>query len=295
MATTNDVVITDGKPRGELARFVVRYSHIRVDRDPGFRLHVVPDAESHLFYPLSGALEFQSEAGEQRMDGPALIGPYGRPFQIKAWLGARFILALLARFSLPDLFGLAASRLADAWVPLRDAVPGTLADVPGIAAARLAEGREVPAADGAQLVELSFAMLDQALSDQADSRRVESGPRESDRAIAQALWDADPNLTVAALAATHGWTRRRMVSASLSAGGFTPKLLRQIARAAALRDKVLAAADGADLAGLSADCGYADQAHAIRDLSLFAGFTPALLRRKFPGIREGWLHTRTPE
>jgi len=289
----DDIVITDGKPRDSLSTFILRYSHLRVDRDPGFRLQVSPDAESHLLYPLNAAVELQTEAGSALVDKPLFIGPYDRPFKIKAWRGTEFIIALLARFSIPSLFGVPAQRHADSWIRLDEAVPGSLSEIPALAKARLAASARQRTPDGPDLVDLTFAMLDQALSDLADTRKREADANEADREIAKVLWDADPCLTVAALAEAHGWPRRRMVAASQAAGGFTPKLLRRVARAALLRERLLAASDGVDLAGLAVDCGYADQAHAVRDLSLYSGFTPALLKRKFPGFREGWLRTRT--
>lgn len=75
-----------------------------------------------------------------------------------------------------------------------------------------------------------------------------------------------------------GWSRKRLSAHARDAFGLTPKRLARIAR---FRHAVERASTGSrpDWAGIAAECGYADQAHLVRDFTIFAGAPPARWRR----------------
>jgi AraC-like DNA-binding protein len=76
-----------------------------------------------------------------------------------------------------------------------------------------------------------------------------------------------------------GWSRKRLATYSHNAFGLTPKRLARIARfhhAIHLANS----AGRPDWAGIAVDCGYADQAHLVRDFTTFAGATPERWRNR---------------
>ncbi|MGE0025758.1 MAG: helix-turn-helix domain-containing protein [Thermoleophilia bacterium] len=74
-----------------------------------------------------------------------------------------------------------------------------------------------------------------------------------------------------------GWSHRRLIAAFRDEVGLPPKRVARIARFERAR-AVLAADPSADLAGVAARCGYADQAHLSREVRELAATTPARLR-----------------
>lgn len=74
-----------------------------------------------------------------------------------------------------------------------------------------------------------------------------------------------------------GWSHRRLIAGFRDEVGLPPKLVARIARFERAR-AVIAAHPEADLAGVAARCGYADQAHLSREVRDLAGTTPAHLR-----------------
>ena len=79
---------------------------------------------------------------------------------------------------------------------------------------------------------------------------------------------------VADLAESCGWSRKRLWSRFESQVGLTPKRAAMLVRFRCAVDGLLAGRPAAEVA---AECGYADQAHLHRDVSIFAGGTPGRL------------------
>ncbi len=77
-----------------------------------------------------------------------------------------------------------------------------------------------------------------------------------------------------------GWSRKRLAAYSRDAFGLTPKRLARIARFHHAVD-LANSAGRPDWAGIAVDCGYADQAHLVRDFTTFAGAAPERWRRNF--------------
>ncbi|MBZ9708462.1 AraC family transcriptional regulator [Mesorhizobium sp. ESP7-2] len=80
---------------------------------------------------------------------------------------------------------------------------------------------------------------------------------------------------IASLAERLGWSRKHLADKFFDATGVGPKTLSRIVRFnRALRLSKQPTADWADVA---ADCGYADQAHLVREFRVLAGETPTAL------------------
>jgi AraC-like DNA-binding protein len=80
---------------------------------------------------------------------------------------------------------------------------------------------------------------------------------------------------IAALAGELGWSRKHLAAKFSDAIGVGPKTLSRVVRFN--RALSLSRRQGGDWAGIAADCGYADQAHLVREFRQFAGETPTAL------------------
>ena len=80
---------------------------------------------------------------------------------------------------------------------------------------------------------------------------------------------------VAALASELGWSRKHLAVKFSDAIGIGPKTLSRIVRFN--RALSLSKQHDDDWAGIAADCGYADQAHLVREFRQLAGQTPTAL------------------
>ncbi len=79
---------------------------------------------------------------------------------------------------------------------------------------------------------------------------------------------------IGALATSLGWSNKRLWTRFESQIGLTPKRAAMLVRFRSAVDGLLAGRPAAEVA---ADCGYADQAHLCRDVSIFAHRTPGTL------------------
>ncbi|MFI6044137.1 helix-turn-helix domain-containing protein [Nocardia sp. NPDC051321] len=80
------------------------------------------------------------------------------------------------------------------------------------------------------------------------------------------------------LAGSVGWSHKRLLGRFESQIGLTPKRAAMLVRFRAAVDELLAGRPAADVA---MDCGYTDQAHLCRDVSIFADHTPGALRTHY--------------
>ena len=80
---------------------------------------------------------------------------------------------------------------------------------------------------------------------------------------------------IAALAGEIGWSRKHLAAKFTDAIGIGPKTLSRIVRFN--RALSLSKQQDEDWAGIAADCGYADQAHLVREFRQLAGETPKAL------------------
>jgi AraC-like DNA-binding protein len=149
-----------------------------------------------------------------------------------------------------------------------------LADVLGGDAGELVE--RLAAAPG---WEERFALLDRAFA----RRLADAAPPRSEVVWAwRHLVASDGRHPVGPLAQELGWSRGRLVDRFRDAVGLPPKPFARILRFQRVVGR-LRRDDGARLAEIAYDCGYADQAHLNRDFRAFAGGSPTdFLRRRLP-------------
>ncbi|WP_280268604.1 helix-turn-helix domain-containing protein [Nocardia wallacei] len=89
---------------------------------------------------------------------------------------------------------------------------------------------------------------------------------------------------VGELAESSGWSRKRLWARFESQIGLTPKRAAMLVRFRYAVDGLLAGRPAADVA---ATCGYTDQAHLCRDVSIFADHTPGALTSNYlPAIAQ---------
>lgn len=95
------------------------------------------------------------------------------------------------------------------------------------------------------------------------------------------------DVAVAEVAATVGYSRRRLTQLLTAETGHGPKTLQRLARFDLARREVVAAAStGSSLAQVAARTGYYDQSHLVRDFHEFAGLGPsAWLAAEFPNVQ----------
>ncbi|WP_433722019.1 helix-turn-helix domain-containing protein [Nocardia sp. CA-129566] len=83
---------------------------------------------------------------------------------------------------------------------------------------------------------------------------------------------------IGALAESLGWSHKRLWARFESQIGLTPKRAAMLVRFRSAVDGLLAGRPAADVA---VDCGYTDQAHLCRDVSMFANRTPGSLTANY--------------
>jgi AraC-like DNA-binding protein len=158
------------------------------------------------------------------------------------------------------LLGLPLGELANRVVDVDDLPGGWLRDLAG----RLAETPGWPA---------RFAALDAVLG----ARLASAPPPAPPLAHAWRLLSGSAGaIPVAALADRLGWSRRHLSATLRRETGLRPKTLARVLRferAFGLLDR----AGQTGWAAVAAQCGYADQAHLIREFREFAGATPVEL------------------
>ncbi|PKV80348.1 helix-turn-helix domain-containing protein [Nocardia fluminea] len=119
-----------------------------------------------------------------------------------------------------------------------------------------------------------FALTKSFLA-QGDMRRM---PDSEVVASWNGILAARGQIRVADLAASCGWSRKRLWSRFESQIGLTPKRAAMLVRFRCAVDGLLAGRPAVEVA---AECGYADQAHLHRDVSLFADSTPGVLAARY--------------
>jgi AraC-like DNA-binding protein len=117
-----------------------------------------------------------------------------------------------------------------------------------------------------------------AIADAVLARRY-GGGRAADPEVAFAwrqMVSSRGQVRVQDLAATAGWSRKRLWSRFRSQIGLTPKRAAQLVRFDRAAHRLAA---GHSAAAVAADTGYADQSHLHRDAMAFAGMTPTAVAR----------------
>ncbi|WP_328806666.1 AraC family transcriptional regulator [Streptacidiphilus fuscans] len=138
-----------------------------------------------------------------------------------------------------------------------------------------------------------FAVVDawlvgRLLRGDADSGRIASVPPPEAVRAWRLLVATGGRVRVDSLAAEVGWSARHLQSRFVAEFGLSPKAAARVVRFDLARRALAARPDRPDLAGLAADCGYADQSHLDREFAALAGCSPsAWLAEEFRNIQSG--------
>lgn len=120
-----------------------------------------------------------------------------------------------------------------------------------------------------------FDLLDRAIAGRLETARP---------LLPEMLWTwerivrAEGQISIGALSADLGWSRRRLVERFKEDVGLAPKVFARVLRFHHAVES-LKARDSRRLSDLALDCGYYDQAHFDRDFRVFSGVTPTELVR----------------
>ena len=228
------------------------------------RRRELPDGQATLIFNLGADLGVELRPGAKSVfrAGQSFYSGAGEHFVVTetngAQTGAQVMLTLLGA---RQLAGVPLAEFGDAFVDPADAL--------GIAASELSEQLA-----GANSPEARLAMLRRAI----EARLLRSRP------LAAFLEHAFTRLNsgavgIGTLAREIGISRKHLTTTFAREFGITPKMfarVRRFDRARRLRQRE----PGASAVDIALRCGFADQAHMVRDFREFAGLPPDALRRR---------------
>ncbi|MBZ9732297.1 MULTISPECIES: helix-turn-helix domain-containing protein [unclassified Mesorhizobium] len=246
------------KPAASLAGVVTDICGYRETRLGHFR--IVEYASLTVPLVISFAEAFAIGLGHSPGDNDRhasfVAGLYAGPVMIESFGGACCVQVNFTPLGARQFFGLPMSELRDRMVGLDDAL-----GFDGIALReRLGE-----ASDWNARFDIAEGFI--------TSRLVEANALSPEIAWAyRAVIASGGRTRISTLAGEIGWSRRHLAARFTDAIGIGPKTLSRIVRFN--RALSLSKRQDDDWAGIAADCGYADQAHLVREFRQLAGETP---------------------
>jgi AraC-like DNA-binding protein len=222
---------------------------------------VAPDAPPHTHRTVPhGSIELSVEIGGL----PTVIGPQTRPRVETLDSGATVVGVRFRHGLAPSVLGVPASELVDlsvAWEELTGRSAGALGEAIATAASP---------DDAARVLERAVLEL--------RSRGAVADPIVTEAVRRLHPWVAHD---VASITSSLYISERQLRRRTVAGVGLAPKTLQRMLRfqgfLALAHDT---AADGADLATLAADTGYADQSHLTHECLRLSGITPRALLRE---------------
>jgi AraC-like DNA-binding protein len=193
-------------------------------------------------------------------EAPMVIGPWTKPFVARLAPGTTIVGARCHPGCAPGLLGLPASTLLNQSVALRELWGSTAS----ARFARIAGKSTLPA----RRLAMEAALVDRL----ADADAVDEGMRVTIQ------WLADhPHGRIQRLSQWIGMSSRQLQRRFTTAVGYGPKLFQSILRFQRLLNLAGRTSAPPNLAQVSADSGYADQAHMTREVQRFSGTPPTVL------------------
>ena len=119
-----------------------------------------------------------------------------------------------------------------------------------------------------------FALAEAAIGARLAER---SGPSPAVAWAYDRIVETGGALPIGTIATGLEWSRKHLVSRFREEVGLAPKMIARIARFGRAQE-MAASGSGAGWADVAAACGYADQAHLIREFTALAGSTPSAWR-----------------
>ena len=193
-------------------------------------------------------------------EAPTVIGPWTRPFAALLRPGTRIVGARFQPGHAPGLLGLPASMLLNQSSP----VSSTSGRAAAALFERVVEGRTL----AARLSAMGAALL-------AHSAHAKPVDEVTTAAI---LWLCrNPHRSIAQLSRWTGFSTRQLQRRFTATVGYGPKMFQSVLRFQRLLHLGGASVGQRSLADLSADAGFADQAHMTREVRRFSGGPPTAL------------------
>ncbi|HXA00201.1 MAG TPA: AraC family transcriptional regulator [Candidatus Dormibacteraeota bacterium] len=193
-------------------------------------------------------------------EAPVVVGPWTEPFVARLVLGTMIVGARFHPGCAPGLLGLPASALLNQSVTLRSMWGGA-------ASARFAR-----IASESTLPTRTLAMESALLERLAQAHPVD----ERMRAAIQWLGD-HPHGRIERLSQRIGISSRQLQRRFTRAVGYGPKMFQSVLRFQRLLNLSGGTEAPRNLAQISSDAGYADQAHMTREVRRFSGTPPTVL------------------
>jgi len=193
-------------------------------------------------------------------DAPIIVGPWTEPLTARFPSGTTVVGARFHPGRAMGFLGLPASALLNQSVPLRD----VWNDSAHARFDRVADEPTVPR---------QLAVLESAF----EARLVDAGPQDAEISAAIHWIAGHPNGRVEQLSRCLGISHRHLQRRFSAAVGYGPKVFQSVLRFQRLLHLASSAHEPRSLVNLSAEAGYADQAHMTREVGRYSGSTPALL------------------
>jgi AraC-like DNA-binding protein len=193
---------------------------------------------------------------------PLVVGPWTDPFVARFSAGTTIVGARFHPGAAPSLLGLPASELLNQ-SPSLSAIWGSKASR---RFERIADERALPA----RLSAIGSALIDLL----AIARPIDEETRAAIRWFVR-----HPNGRMKELSHWMGFSSRQLQRRFSTAVGYGPKLFQSVLRFQRLLHLSAHTDTLQSLAQLSADAGYADQAHMTREFRRFSGGSPTMLLR----------------
>lgn len=266
-------------PGPPLSAFVEDFRLYRGYSGAHARERILPSGTFELVFNLrEDELRIYDPSGSEpfrRFPGAVVSGPYAGPFLTDTAEESSILQVHFRPGGAAPFLALPASDFVDTHVDLRT-LWGREATV---LRERLCVAREPSR---------QFEMLERSLFDRLSDRPI---GHAAARMASDTLIRTHGGARVRDLAEAAGLSQRRLIAVFTAELGLTPKLFGRIRRfqhAVAL----IRMDAGNDWAKISADCGYFDQSHLIRDFGAFSGVSPSSFRRRQQGVQRAGLHVK---
>lgn len=250
--------MVDRRPPAALAGLVTRITGYRELLPGHFRQVEAASLDVPLVISFGEpfAIGLGREPGRDDRHGSFAAGLFAGPVTVDSFGAAHCIQVNFTPLGARRFFGLPMTELAGRMVAL-DAVLGPQAD-----ALRETLGNE---RDGDRRLAIAEAFLLRRFAD--------TGATSPEIGWAfERIAASGGRARVAAIAEEIGWSRKHLAARFAEHTGLGPKSVARIVR---LNRAIAAAGSGDGWAGIAADCGFADQAHLVREFRALAGRSPA--------------------
>lgn len=223
-----------------------------------------PDRMAEFVLPAHTSVQFVLKVEDSALRPPEFVhGATDRPTTIESGCAPRYLQADLTPLGAYRVFGIPMHHVAGRLVNLGEVLGP--------------EGRRLGSTvRDATTWRARFDAVDRFLLGRVDAAPSVSG----DVAYAwHELTASGGSVPIRTICRDIGWSHKHLITRFRQEVGITPKRAARLIRFERALGRIAGGVQP-DWASLAAECGYADQAHLIRDFGEFAGTTPASLVRR---------------